>query len=296
MRKITLFVASILFSMGVYAQQTLSHSVSQTPDGSGVGCRSNPDGIPGTGDEGISDNIFYRAYTPTDFGFSGDFDAMGISFFAVFTDTGGSNPTVTNTVRLYTSSATFPAGTLTEIASKDFTVTAADDGLQYDVMFDTPVTVPATTELIVAVDVAAAPAPPSNYDFAIGQNDLGQNDSSYISSSACSLNSPGTFAAIGFPNNHLILNLLGDTNLSTDDFALSQVSIYPNPATTDVLNIDVPSSVVLNKASLFDALGRKVNNVSNNEGKLNISNLASGVYILNLETSVGKLSEKVIIE
>ena len=294
MRKITLFMASILFSLGVYAQQTLSHSVSQIPDGSGVGCRSNPDGVGGTGDEGISDNIFYRAYTPTDFGFSGDFDAMGISFIAIFTDTGGSNPTVTNTVRLYTSDQVFPAGTLTELASKDFTVTAADDGLQFDVMFDTPVTVPATTELIVAVDVAEAPAPPSNYDFAIGQNDLGQNDPSYISSVGCSLNSPGTFAAIGFPNNHLILNLLGDTNLSTDDFALSQVSVYPNPA-SDELNIKVPSNVVVNEALLFDTLGRKVD-ISIDNGIINVSDVASGIYILDIETTVGKLSKKVIIE
>ena len=294
MRKITLFMASILFSIGVYAQQTLSHTVSQVSDGGGVACVTDPDPEI-DGDESVSDNIYYRAYTPADFGFSGDFDAMGISFIALFTDTGGSNPTVTNTVRLYTSSATFPAGSLTEIASKDFTVTAADDGVQFDVMFDSPVTVAATTELVVAVDIAPAPpAPISNYDFRIGANDLGQNDPSYITSEGCALADPTNFANIGFPNTHIILNLLGDTNLSTDDFGLSQVSVYPNPV-SDVLNIKVPSNIVLNEAMLFDALGRKVN-VSNNNGVINVSDLSSGIYILNIETSVGELSKKIIIE
>jgi hypothetical protein len=294
MKKITLFIACILFASSTYAQQVLSHSVSQTPDGSGIGCRSNPDQAPGTGDEGISDNIFYRAYTPSNFGFTGNFDAMGISFIAIFSDIGGSNPTVTNTVRLYTSDQTFPAGTLTEIASKDFTVTAADDGVQFDVMFDNPVTVSATTELIVAVDIAEAPDPPNNYDFAIAQNDLGQNAPGYISSNGCGINPPDTFANIGFPDNHIILNLLGDTNLNTDDFALSKVSIYPNP-TNDILNLRIPSNLSVNNASMYDALGRKAK-ISYSNDIIDVSNLASGIYILKIETSAGDLSKKVIIK
>jgi hypothetical protein len=293
MKKITLLIACTLFSFGVYAQEILSHSVSQEPDGSGIACRTDPDQIPGTGDEGISDNIFYRAYTPADFGYSGDFDAMGISFIAIFSDAGGSNPTVTNSVRLFTSDQTFPAGTLTEIASQDFTVTAADDGVQYDVMFDTPVTVSATTELIVAVDVAATPPPPDHYDFAIGQNDAGENDPSYLSSEGCGLIAPGTFAGIGFPDNHIILNLIGDTNLSTNDFALSQVSVYPNPA-SDVLNISTPASIELDKAILFDALGRKT--VESNTNVIDVSNIARGIYLLQISTSNGNLTQKVVIK
>ncbi len=294
MKKITLLVASALFSLGVYAQQTLSHSVSQTSDSGGVACASDPDQIPGTGDEGISDNIFYRAYIPADFGFTGSFDAMGVNFIAEFTDVGGSNPTVTSTVRLFTSDQTFPGGTFTEIASKDFDVTAADDGVAFDVMFDNPVTVNATTELIIAVDIAANPGPPNNYDFRIGVNDAGQNDPSYLTSTACGLTSPGTFASIGFPDNHLILNLIGDTNLSTDDFTLSQISVYPNP-TSDFINLNVPSNIEVNKASLFDALGREADITSNND-VINASDLANGIYILKIETTVGDLSKKVIIK
>lgn len=275
-----------------YAQQTLSHSISQDSNGSGVACRSNPDEVPGTGDEGISDNIFYRAYTPEDFDFSGDFQAIGISFVAVFFDVGGTNPTVTNTVRLYTSSDVFPAGTLTEIASKEFEVTAADDGNLFEVIFDEEVVVDASSELIVAVDIAPSPAVPDNYDFDIGRNDAGQNDPSYLSSSSCGLTAPGTFASIGFPDEHIILNLIGDSFLNTNTFDLSKISVFPNPA-QDVLNLELPSNIELNSATLYDLTGRDTG-VNINNKTMNISDLSSGVYLLKVETNGGTLSRKII--
>lgn len=295
MKKITFLIAVTFLSFGVYAQQTLSHSTSQVPVGAGgVACASNPDQIPGTGDEGISDNVLYRAYTPSEFEFTGDFTAMGIGFIAVFNDIGGSNPTVTNTVRLFTSSDVFPAGTLTEIASKTFDVTPADDGVAFEIMFDSPVVVDASTELIVAVDIAANPGPPNNYDFRIAVNSDGEDDPSYLSSTACGLTSPGTFADIAFPDNHLILNLIGDETLGTNDFSLAKISVFPNPV-NDVININLPSNLVLNGATLYDVFGRNTGGAIDN-GKMNVSNLASGVYVLNIETTEGTLSRKVVIE
>ncbi|GGE12333.1 hypothetical protein GCM10010831_12200 [Psychroflexus salis] len=280
--------------MGMYAQQTLSHSVSQDSDTGTVACASNPDQQPNTGDEGISDNVFYRTYTPSDFGFSGDFDAMGIAFVAEFTDVAGSNPTVTNTVRLFTSDQAFPAGTLTEVASKTFDVSAADDGVLFEVMFDSPVVVDASTELIVAVDIVANPGPPNNYDFRIGANDAGQDSPSYLTSTACGLTSPGTFAAINFPDNHLILNLIGETTLNTDNFALSQISVYPNPV-KESLNIDLPLSLELKSVGLFDLLGRKTD-ANFIDGKINVTSLNSGIYLLKIETTGGLRTQKIIID
>jgi hypothetical protein len=294
MKKITFLIAASFLSIGMYAQQTLSHSESQVSTGGGVACASNPDQQPNTGDEGISDNIFYRAYTPSGFGFSGNFTAMGIGFVAEFNDVAGTNPTVTNTVRLFTSDAAFPGGTLTEIASQDFEVTAADDGVAFEVMFDVSVDIDASTELIVAVDISANPGPPNNYDFRIGTNGAGEDDPSYLSSEACSLSAPGTFAAIGFPDNHLILNLIGDETLGSNDFSLSQISVFPNPA-NNILNVNIPSSLELSSANLYDVLGRNTG-VAVANGEMNVSNLSSGVYILKFETSAGSLSKKVIIE
>ena len=294
MKKFTLLIASFLFSFGMHAQQTLSHSVAQTSDNGGVACASDPDDTQNTGDEGVSDNLLYRAYTPSDFGFTGDFDAMGVSFIAEFTDVGGSDPTVTNSVKLLTSDQTFPNGTLTEVASKNFDVSAADDGTQFDVMFDNPVTFDASTELIVAVDIQEAPAPPNNYDFRIGVNDAGEDDPSYISSTGCGIADPTTFADINFPDNHIILNLLGDENLSADEFSLSDVSVYPNPA-SDVLNIDIPSNIDVKNTNLYDVLGKRTQ-LSVEDGKVNVSNLSNGMYFLQIDTDSGSLSKKVIIE
>jgi hypothetical protein len=295
MKKFTFLLATSLISLGMFAQQTLSHSVDQSSLGGGLACASNPDQVPNSGDEGVSDNFFYRAYTPSDFDFTGDFEAMGIGFVAEFTDVGGTDPTVTSTVRLFTSSDVFPAGTLTEIASKSFDVTAADDGVPFEVMFDTPVIVDSSTELIVAIDIAANPGPPGNYDFRIGVNDLGQADPSYLTSTACGLTSVGTFAAIGFPDNHMILNLLGDSTLGTDNFALSQISIFPNP-TNDVLKVTLPSNLELINATLFDLVGKN-SGVKFSDGlQADVSNLSSGIYILKIETTGGILSQKVIIK
>ncbi len=82
--------------------------------------------------------------------------------------------------------------------------------------------------------------------------------------------------------------------LGVDSAALAQVSVYPNPA-SDVLNIKVPSSVELNGVVLYDVLG-KAANVTLSNGQINVASLSRGMYILNVSTSAGTLTEKVIIE
>ena len=297
MKKITIFMATFLFSFGMYAQQTLSHSTSQTVDIVSLACTSDPDQTADTGDEGVSDTVLYRAYTPSDFGFTGDFDAMGVSFTALFFDVGGSDPTVTNSVKLFTSDQTFPNGTLTEVASKTFDVSAADNGAQFDIMFDNPFTIDASEEIIVAVDIVEAPAPPNNYDFRIGANDDGENDPSYFSSVGCGINNPTDFANVGpgFPNNHIILNLLGDENLSADEFSLSEVSIFPNPA-SEFINLDIPSNINIKNVEMYDALGKSSEVSIDDNSTIDVSNKASGLYFLNIKTDQGSLSKKVIIQ
>jgi hypothetical protein len=89
-------------------------------------------------------------------------------------------------------------------------------------------------------------------------------------------------------------SLIGDCLLSTNDLLLNDVSVYPNPA-NNILNVNIPSSLELSSANLYDVLGRNTG-VAVANGEMNVSNLSSGVYILKLETSAGSLSKKVIIE
>lgn len=86
--------------------------------------------------------------------------------------------------------------------------------------------------------------------------------------------------------------LTDETKVSVGDNFAEMVSIYPNP-TTDVFNIQLPASVEVISSSLVDVMGRTTG-ITYNNGQMNVSSLAQGVYFLNLETSHGSLTQKVV--
>lgn len=83
-----------------------------------------------------------------------------------------------------------------------------------------------------------------------------------------------------------------DCSLSLEDNLASQISIFPNPA-KDVLNVNVRGGIEVQNVVLYDILGKQ-QNVQINNGQINISNLTSGVYILNLVTNSGTLTQKIV--
>tara|TARA_R110002072_G_scaffold124085_1_gene259537 strand:+ start:54395 stop:55363 length:969 start_codon:yes stop_codon:yes gene_type:complete len=84
----------------------------------------------------------------------------------------------------------------------------------------------------------------------------------------------------------------GEPALGVGENVSDLVSVYPNPA-SDILNVKVPSTVTVTGATLFDVLGNNTG-VRLVNGQINIAGLANGVYLLNVETSAGTLTEKVI--
>lgn len=80
--------------------------------------------------------------------------------------------------------------------------------------------------------------------------------------------------------------------LSVQDNLLSQISIYPNPA-SDLINLKIPSSIEVNNIVLYDVLGKNTG-VDLINGQINITGLSRGVYVLNINTSAGTLTKKVI--
>ena len=80
--------------------------------------------------------------------------------------------------------------------------------------------------------------------------------------------------------------------LGVGDNLADLVSIYPNPATTRI-NIDVPSSVEITDVTLYDVLGKNTGATLIN-GTIDVSNLSRGVYILNIKSTQGTLTQKVI--
>ncbi len=84
--------------------------------------------------------------------------------------------------------------------------------------------------------------------------------------------------------------------LSTESFFKSNFAVYPNPASS-VLNITSSNNAAINAASITDINGRTVKTVSLNavsEAQINISDLKTGVYFLNVTSDAGTGTSKIV--
>lgn len=81
-----------------------------------------------------------------------------------------------------------------------------------------------------------------------------------------------------------------------EENAVSQLAVFPNPA-TNVINIANASSSLVNGVSVVDINGRTVKTVKFDgvaEAQINVSDLASGMYIMNISTEKGTVTKKVV--
>lgn len=97
---------------------------------------------------------------------------------------------------------------------------------------------------------------------------------------------------------NLLINIQILNNLSVDEFGLNVFNVYPNP-TTGELNIKLNTINDIN-ISIIDLRGRRVynefNNTKNLVRTLDVSSLASGMYLLNIDSNGNKATKKIIIE
>jgi len=84
------------------------------------------------------------------------------------------------------------------------------------------------------------------------------------------------------------------TNLSQSQFLKKSISIYPNPVKY-MLQIE-SGGIDIEKVKVYDLNGRLVEEYQINNNQIFPSNLQSGVYILNIETSIGILNKQFIKE
>ncbi|WP_313111299.1 T9SS type A sorting domain-containing protein [Aequorivita sediminis] len=87
-------------------------------------------------------------------------------------------------------------------------------------------------------------------------------------------------------------NLTDEPIASIGDNLAEMIAVYPNP-TTDVLNLNIPSSIEVTNVAMYDVLGKNVGAVYSN-GTINTSSFAQGVYTLKVETTSGTLTQKVV--
>jgi len=89
--------------------------------------------------------------------------------------------------------------------------------------------------------------------------------------------------------------IYGNELLSNQDFDNLSFNIFPNPV-YDILHILEPNSVKINYIKVYDILGKLVLEENNNLNQINMSNLNSGFFFIQLETNKGIFTQKIIKE
>lgn len=115
-----------------------------------------------------------------------------------------------------------------------------------------------------------------------------------------SLNTDGNIVAIGGIGNdnngsnsgHVRIFDLSSA-LSTKDKTVLDFKIYPNPV-KDQFSIQLKNILELENVNIYNNLGQLV--LTSNETTINSSKLSTGLYIVEIQTTRGKASKKLIIE
>lgn len=101
-----------------------------------------------------------------------------------------------------------------------------------------------------------------------------------------------TITNVIFDPNKDIISRNSTATLSTDVFnPETAINIFPNPV-SDIVTIEIPSSTILQKVSLYNTIGQK--SFEANQNSINISSLSKGVYVIELQTSEGIFHKKLI--
>lgn len=92
-----------------------------------------------------------------------------------------------------------------------------------------------------------------------------------------------------------VRNLADLTTLASGQFEVSKFNLYPNPTKSDFVNITSTGSETI-QANVFDILGKQVLNAAVANGRLDVSPLNTGVYIVKLTQGAATTTKKLIIQ
>jgi hypothetical protein len=86
-----------------------------------------------------------------------------------------------------------------------------------------------------------------------------------------------------------------EVSASSSSFVTNSISVYPNPATT-LVNLSNTENLIFENVTIVDVNGRIVKTVAINltQTQINVSDLTSGIYFLNIETNEGSTVKKFI--
>jgi hypothetical protein len=229
-----------------------------------------------------------RSFDLKSFGITSDFTVTKVSFGANF-DAG--TDVFPFTLRLATSGAPYPGGTLTELHNQQVSITAGEKGTLKDFVLSAPVLVPAGSELVMSFENGGG----FNKPIWNAASNLGaQKAPTYITAPECGKSSPtilkmpfGEFTPIS-----VLMSITGfSQSLGTVELNSKTLSVYPNPA-TDVVNVSVKDGIaesieIVNMAgqSIYSAKAAK---------SVNVSSLPAGVYVVKVKANGITYVEKLI--
>ncbi|CAM3710588.1 M1 family metalloprotease precursor [Flavobacterium saliperosum S13] len=103
---------------------------------------------------------------------------------------------------------------------------------------------------------------------------------------------PFTPTGVQFDPNRNIISRNSTATLGTAAFELEQtISLYPNP-TNDVITVQLPSDIQLEKAEIYNTLGQLVG--TETKAGFNVSSLSNGIHIVRITTSQGVIHKNFI--
>ena len=86
--------------------------------------------------------------------------------------------------------------------------------------------------------------------------------------------------------------IFGNSQLNSSNFELKQTKIYPNPANSKLF-LD-SENILIDKIEIFNSLGETVKTINAGFKAINISDFASGIYLMKLYSEDKTVSKKFI--
>ncbi|MEH6535856.1 MAG: S8 family serine peptidase [Psychroserpens sp.] len=113
----------------------------------------------------------------------------------------------------------------------------------------------------------------------------------YVRQSASQFTTPDYFLGYGIPDLQLAL----DIGLSLQEEDFFEFKVFPNPV-TDILNVQIPSANEIITLRIFDILGKTILEqiITTSSNQLDVSSMASGVYIVSFQSGNASKTIKLI--
>lgn len=113
----------------------------------------------------------------------------------------------------------------------------------------------------------------------------------YVRMSASQFNTPDFFLGFGIPNLELALEI--GLSLAEEEFV--SFKVFPNPV-SNFLNIQIPTSTEPTNLKIYNVLGKLIleKDLTQSETRLNLSSMASGIYMMSFQSAKGSKTFKLI--